>query len=46
LLYQLNQVLHQLSTKHHIEGAFMITMGLLVLLWNVITLLMRLNSRD
>ena len=46
LLYQLNLVIHQLSTKQHIEGAFMVTMGLLVLFWNVLVLLMRLNSRD
>lgn len=41
LLYQLNQVMHQLPAQMSIEGAYMITMGLLVLFWNVLVLLMR-----
>ena len=45
LLYQINQVLHRLRTDMHVEGAYLITMGVLVLFWNILTLLMRLNRR-
>lgn len=45
LLYQINAVLHQLSTEQHIEGSYLITMGVLVLYWNILTLLINL-SRD
>lgn len=45
LLYQVNAVLHRLHTEMHIEGAYLITMGVLVLYWNILTLLMSL-SRD
>jgi len=45
LLYQINNVMHRLSTNQHIEGAYLITMGLLILYWNILTLLMRLNRR-
>jgi modulator of FtsH protease len=43
LLYRLNYVVHNLDTDQHVEGAYEITMGVLVLLWNIITLLMRLR---
>jgi FtsH-binding integral membrane protein len=43
LLYRLNFVVHNLDTNQHVEGAYEITMGVLVLLWNIITLLMRLR---
>ena len=43
LLYRLNYVVHNLDTEQHVEGAYEITMGVLVLLWNIITLLMRLR---
>lgn len=43
LLYRLNFVVHNLDTDQHVEGAYEITMGVLVLLWNIITLLMRLR---
>lgn len=43
LLYQINTVLHKLRTDMHIEGSYLITMGVLVLYWNILTLLMRLN---
>ena len=46
LLYQVNQVIHRLRTDMHIEGAYLITMGVLVLFWNLLSLLMRLNGRD
>ena len=45
LLYQLEQVIHQMSTEQHIEGAFTISMGLLILFWNVLVLLMKLQRR-
>lgn len=45
LLYQVNQVMHRLRTDQHVEGAYTITMGLLVLFWNILVLLMRLTRR-
>ncbi len=45
LLYQLNAVVHQLRTDQHIEGSYLISMGILVLFWNILSLLMSL-SRD
>jgi len=44
LLYQINAVLHRLNTDQHIEGAYLITMGILVLFWNILSLLMRLRE--
>ncbi len=43
LLYQVNVVLHRLSTDQHIEGSYLITMGVLILYWNILSLLMTLN---
>jgi FtsH-binding integral membrane protein len=43
LLYKLNVVVHEMDEDMHIEAAFEITMALLVLLWNVISLLNRLR---
>ena len=37
--------MHKLNTQQHIEGAYMITMGILILFWNILSLLMRLNRR-
>jgi hypothetical protein len=45
LVYQGNKVIHQLGSHQHVEGAYMITLGILVLFWNVLVLLMRLNRR-
>lgn len=45
LLYQVNKVMHQLRTDMHVEGAYLITMGVLVLFWNILVLLMRLTRR-
>lgn len=45
LLYQVNKVIHELRTDMHVEGAYMITMGILILFWNILVLLMRLNRR-
>jgi FtsH-binding integral membrane protein len=43
LLYRLNSVVHEFEEEQHVEAAFEITMALLVLLWNVISLLNRLR---
>jgi FtsH-binding integral membrane protein len=43
LLYRLNLVVHEYSEDQHIEAAYEISMALLVLLWNVISLLNRLR---
>ena len=45
LLYQLNQVIHTFRTDMHVEGAYTITIGVLVLFWNILSLLMRLRRR-
>ncbi|MFZ5475987.1 MAG: Bax inhibitor-1 family protein [Myxococcota bacterium] len=45
LLYQLDRVMHDFTTDMHVEGAYTITMGLLVLFWNILSLLMRLTRR-
>ncbi len=45
LLYQVNAVLHELRSDMHVEGAYMITMGVLILFWNILSLLMRLQRR-
>ena len=45
LLYQLNAVVHQLRTNQHIEGSYLISMGILVLFWNILSLLLSM-SRD
>ncbi len=43
LLYQINTVMHRLRSSQTVEGAYLITMGVLILYWNVLTLLMRLR---
>ena len=43
LLYRLNHAVHSLETGMHVEAAYEITMGVLVLLWNIIILLNRLR---
>ena len=45
LLYQMNKVLRELRSDMHVEGAYMITMGILILFWNILVLLMRLQRR-
>jgi FtsH-binding integral membrane protein len=45
LLWRVNEVLHTLRSDMHVEGAYLITMGVLVLFWNVLSLLMRLQRR-
>jgi len=46
LLYSTNTVLHDMDTSMHVEGAYLMSMALLTLLWNILNLLMRLTSRD
>lgn len=45
LLYPINSVVHQLRTDQHVEGAHLITLSVLVLFWNLLSSLMRLNRR-
>lgn len=45
LLVQLNEVTHQFPASRWIEGGYVVTMGLLVLFWNVLVLLMKLQRR-
>lgn len=45
LLYQVNEVIHRFSTDQHVEAAYTITIGMLVLFWNLLSLLMRLRRR-
>lgn len=45
LLYNLNKVIHDFNTDQHVEGAYTVTIGLLVLFWNIVSLLMRLSRR-
>ena len=46
LLYQINAVMHQLRTDQHVEGSYMITMGVLILFWNLLSLLIQLTNND
>lgn len=43
LLYRLNHVVHELDTDQHIEGAYEITMGVLILFWNILSLINRMR---
>lgn len=43
LLYQVNEVLHNFDTDQHMEAAYTVTIGVLVLFWNLLSLLMRLR---
>ena len=43
LLYRLNSVVHEFDEDMHVEAAYEISMALLVLLWNLISLLNRLR---
>lgn len=45
LLYQLNAVIHSFTPEMEMEGAYIITIGVLVLFWNILSLLMRLRRR-
>lgn len=43
LLYRLNHVVHNMDAGMHIEGAYELTMAILVLFWNLLVLLNRLR---
>lgn len=43
VLYQLNQILHTYPTNAPMPAAYSVTIGLLVLYWNVLSLVMRSN---
>ena len=45
LLYNLNAVMHSMRTTDTVPAAYHVTMGILVLFWNVLVLLMRLQRR-
>jgi len=45
LLYQVNTVLHKLRSDMYVQGAYMVTMGVLILFWNLLVLIMRLQRR-
>ncbi len=45
LLYNLNEVLHRMSTNMVVPAAYHVSIGILVLFWNVLSLLMRLQRR-
>ena len=43
LLYNLNQVFHVMSVDQHLEAAYEITLGILVLFWNILVTLINMN---
>lgn len=45
LLYNLNTVMHRMSTDMVVPAAYHVTLGMLVLFWNILSLLMRLQRR-
>ena len=46
LLLSLHKTLHEYSASQHVEGAYEITLGVLIIFWNLVVLLMRLAARD
>jgi hypothetical protein len=45
LLYNLNAVMHRFSTDMVVPAAYHVSLGILVLFWNIVTLLMKLQRR-
>jgi hypothetical protein len=45
LLYQLNLVVHKFTTHMHVEGGYIIAIGVVVLFWNILSLLLRMRRR-
>jgi hypothetical protein len=45
LLYQLNQVIHKMPAEMSLQASYEVMIGLLVLFWNILSLLMRLQRR-
>jgi FtsH-binding integral membrane protein len=45
LLYQLNLVVHRFRTNMQVEGGYVIAIGVIVLFWNILSLLLRMRRR-
>jgi FtsH-binding integral membrane protein len=45
LLYNLNHVMHTMSTSQPVSAAFHVTLGILTFFWNVVMLLLKLQRR-
>ena len=45
LLYQLNLVMHEFSEDMSVEASYLMTIGVLVLFWNILSFIMRLTRR-
>ena len=45
LLYRLNKVVHDFTTEMHVEGGYIIAIGVIVLFWNILSLLLRMRRR-
>lgn len=45
LLYQLNLVMHEFSEEMSVEASYLMTIGVLVLFWNILSFIMRLTRR-
>jgi FtsH-binding integral membrane protein len=45
MLWKLNFVVHEMPTSQGIEGGFEITLGVIVLFWNLLSLMNRLRRR-
>lgn len=43
LLYQVNRVIHEFPPGAHVEAAYDVSIGVLALFWNILSLLMRLR---
>jgi FtsH-binding integral membrane protein len=46
MLYELNTIIHTIDTEHKVLAAVMLTMSVLILFWNILIFLMKLQSRD
>jgi FtsH-binding integral membrane protein len=45
MLYKLNVVVHEMSTNMAVEAGYELTLGIVVLFWNILTFLMRMRRR-
>ena len=45
LLYRVNAVVHDFTTEMTVEGGYLIAIGVIVLFWNILSLLLRLRRR-
>lgn len=46
LIYSLNQVLHEYSTNMVLAGSTRVSLGIVVLFWNILVFLLRFSGRD